>query len=95
MSLRHPYCSLLEPWSRLSTPRLMSIPGVGPLNSTGMVAAIGTDEAFDRERDFGAWLGPIPRQYSMGGRAILGRISKRSHEARSRSFNTPALGLAP
>jgi transposase len=57
--------------------RLMSIPGVGPLISTAMVAAIGTGEAFGRGRDFGAWLGLIPRQYSTGGRPILGRISKR------------------
>ncbi len=45
--------------------------------STAMVAAIGTGEAFDRGRDFGAWLGLVPRQYSTGGRPILGRISKR------------------
>ena len=57
--------------------RLMSIPGVGPLISTGMVAAIGTGEAFERGRDFGAWLGLVPRQYSTGGKPILGRISKR------------------
>lgn len=44
-----------------------------------MVAAIGTDEAFERGRDhFGAWLGLVPRQYSTGGRSILGRMSKRS-----------------
>ena len=57
--------------------RLMSVPGIGPLISTGLVAAIGTGEAFERGRDFGAWLGLIPRQYSTGGRPILGRISKR------------------
>jgi transposase len=57
--------------------RLMSVPGVGPLISTGVVAAIGTGEAFERGRDFGAWLGLVPRQYSTGGRSILGRISKR------------------
>jgi transposase len=57
--------------------RLMSVPGVGPMISTAMVAAIGTGEAFDRGRDFGAWLGLVPRQYSTGGRPILGRISKR------------------
>ena len=57
--------------------RLMSVPGVGPLISTAVVAAIGTGEAFDRGRDFGAWLGLVPRQYSTGGRSILGRISKR------------------
>ncbi len=57
--------------------RLMSVPGIGPIISTAMVAAIGTGEAFGRGRDFGAWLGLVPRQYSTGGRPILGRISKR------------------
>ncbi len=57
--------------------RLMSVPGIGPMISTAMVAAIGTGEAFDRGRDFAAWLGLVPRQYSTGGKPILGRISKR------------------
>jgi transposase len=57
--------------------RLMSVPGIGPLISTALVAAIGVGEAFDRGRDLGAWLGLVPRQYSTGGRSILGRISKR------------------
>jgi transposase len=57
--------------------RLMSVPGVGPLISTAVVAAIGTGEAFECGRDFGAWLGLVPRQYSTGGRSVLGRISKR------------------
>jgi transposase len=56
---------------------LMTIPGVGPLISTGMVAAVGSGEAFDKGRDFAAWLGLVPRQYSTGGKPILGRISKR------------------
>ena len=42
--------------------RLMSVPGIGPLISTAVVAAIGTGEAFERGRDFGAWLGLVPRQ---------------------------------
>lgn len=56
---------------------LMTAPGIGPIISTATVAAIGTGEAFDRGRDFGAWLGLVPRQYSTGGKAILGCISKR------------------
>jgi transposase len=56
---------------------LMSVPGIRALISTALVAAIGSGEAFDRGRDFGAWLGLVPRQYSTGGRSILGRISKR------------------
>jgi transposase len=42
-----------------------------------MVAAIGSGEAFERGRDFAAWLGLVLRQYSTGGLSILGRISKR------------------
>ena len=57
--------------------RLMTVPGIGPIISTAVVAAIGTGEAFGRGRDFGAWVGLVPRQYSTGGRPILGRISKR------------------
>ena len=45
--------------------------------STAMVAAIGTGDAFDRGRDFAAWVGLVPRQYSTGGRTVLGRITKR------------------
>ena len=56
---------------------VMTIPGIGPIISTAVVAAIGTGEAFDRGRDFAAWTGLVPRQYSTGGRTILGRISKR------------------
>ncbi len=55
----------------------MSVPGIGPMISTAMVVAIGTGEAFERGRDFGAWLGLVPRQYSTGGKPVLGRISKR------------------
>src|SRR5204862_6167557 len=65
--------------------RLMSVPGIGPLVSTGLVAAIGTGEAFERGRDFGAWLGLVPRQYSTGGKSILGRISKRAASICARS----------
>lgn len=60
-----------------SCQRLMTIPGIGPLISTAMVAAIGKGEAYDRGRDFAAWLGLVPRQHSTGGRTILGRITKR------------------
>ena len=57
--------------------RLMTVPGIGPIISTAMVAVIGRGEAFDRGRDFAAWVGLVPRQYSTGGKTILGRISKR------------------
>ena len=41
-----------------------------------MMAASGSGEAFDRGRDVGAWLGLVPSQYSTGGKALLGPISK-------------------
>src|SRR5215467_11088677 len=65
--------SQVEPKCR----RLMSVPGIGPIIATGIVAAIGRGEAFERGRDFAAWLGLVPRQHSTGGRTVLGRISKR------------------
>src|SRR5215204_5912848 len=59
--------------------RLMSVPGIGPIISSAMVAAIGTGDAFTKGRDFAAWLGLVPRQMSTGDRTILGRISKRGN----------------
>jgi len=59
--------------------RLMSVPGVGPIISSAMVAAIGTGEVFSKGRDFAAWLGLVPKQTSTGGRTILGKISKRGN----------------
>ena len=57
--------------------RLTSIPGVGPLNATALVAAVGRAEAFDQARDLGAWLGLVPRQATTGGKPRLLGITKR------------------
>ena len=59
--------------------RLISIPGIGPIISSAMVAAIGTGDAFTKGRDFAAWLGLVPKQISTGDRTILGKISKRGN----------------
>jgi transposase len=59
--------------------RLMSAPGVGPIISSAMVAAIGTGDAFTKGRDFAAWLGLVPKQLSTGGRTVLGGITKRGN----------------
>jgi transposase len=59
--------------------RLMTVPGIGPIISSAMVAAIGTGDAFSKGRDFGAWLGLVPKQISTGDRTILGGISKRGN----------------
>jgi transposase len=60
--------------------RLMSVPGIGPTISSAMVAAIGTDDAFTKGRDFAAWLGLAPKQISTGDRTIHGQsLAKVSH----------------
>jgi transposase len=59
--------------------RLMTVPGIGPIISSAMVAAIGTGDAFSKGRDFAAWLGLVPKQISTGDRTILGKISKRGN----------------
>src|SRR5205809_5403350 len=59
--------------------RLMSVPGIGPIISSAMVAAIGAGDAFAKGRDFAAWLGLGPQQISTGDRTILGKISKQGN----------------
>jgi transposase len=59
--------------------RLVSVPGIGPIISSAMVAAIGNGDAFSKGRDFAAWLGLVPKQISTGDRTILGKVSKRGN----------------
>ena len=59
--------------------RLRKIPGVGPLVSTAMVAAVGNGAAFKRGREFAAWLGLVPKQHSTGGKTKLLGITKRGN----------------
>src|SRR5438046_9023962 len=56
--------------------RLMTVPGIGPIISSAMVAAIGTGDVFSKGRDFGAWLGLVPKKVSKAGRTTLGKISR-------------------
>jgi transposase len=62
-----------------SCQRLMTVPGIGPIIASAMVAAIGNGTAFATGRDFAAWLGLVPKQMSTGDRTILGRITKRGN----------------
>jgi transposase len=57
----------------------MTVPGIGPIISSAMVAAIGNGSAFAKGRDYSAWLGLVPKQMSTGDRTILGRLSKRGN----------------
>ena len=74
------------------TSRLQTIPGIGPLTATALVAAIGNGKQFKRGRSLSAWLGLTPRQFSSGGKNVLLGITKKGdkylrtlfiHEARS------------
>lgn len=56
---------------------LVSIPGIGLLTSTAMVAAVGEPRNFDSGRHYASFLGLTPREYSSGTSRYLGRISKR------------------
>lgn len=66
IATEHPVCK-----------RLTTIPGVGPLGATAIIAATGSPEHFKNGRAFAAWLGLVPRQHSSGGKHKLLGISKR------------------
>ena len=57
--------------------QLMSLPGVGVLTATAVLASVGDPRQFRNGRQFAAWLGLVPRQYSTGGKPRYGRITKR------------------
>ena len=59
---------------------LTTIPGIGPLNATALVAAIAKAETFGRGRDLAAWLGLVPKQMTTGGKPKLLGISKRGNK---------------
>lgn len=57
--------------------RLLSVPGIGLLTATALVAAVGDAKVFKNGRQMAAWLGLVPRQDSSGGKTKLLGISKR------------------
>lgn len=60
--------------------RLVTIPGIGVLNATALIAAVGDGGAFQRGRDLGAWLGLVPKQHTTGGKPKLLGITKRGNK---------------
>lgn len=66
ISEQNEYCTLLQ-----------SIPGIGPLIATALIAAVGDVSVFKNGREMAAWLGLVPRQHSTGGKIQLSGISKR------------------
>lgn len=73
------YDAMIEALAQVmpSAQRLMHLAGIGPITATALVASVGDAKAFTSARQFAAWLGLTPRQYSSGGKSRLGGISKR------------------
>ena len=59
---------------------LETIPGIGTVNASAIVATIGSGEQFKTGRDFAAWVGLTPLNKSSGGKERLGRISKMGNQ---------------
>jgi transposase len=86
LSLDHEIAALTGELERLARSdeicrRLRSIPGIGPITATALVAAVGNASGFGRGRDLAAWLGLVPRQFSTGGKTKLLGISKRGNRS--------------
>ena len=73
------YDKEIEAQAQLSEPaqRLMKIRGIGATTALAIVATVGNAREFKNGRQFAAWIGLVPGQYSTGGRTRLGHISKR------------------
>lgn len=56
--------------------QLMQLPGIGPTTASALLASIGGGHEFASGRQLAAWIGLTPGQYSSGGKARLGRITK-------------------
>jgi transposase len=57
--------------------QLLTIPGIGPISASALVAGIGDIHAFKNGRELAAWLGLVPAQHSSGGKTRMQGISKR------------------
>ncbi len=65
--------------------RLTALEGVGPISAVLLYASLGTGEAFSGSREFAAYLGLTPRQFSSGGKTNIVGLSKKIGNCRLRS----------
>jgi transposase len=86
---------MINAWHRSNetSKRLDEIPGVGPALATALVASVADPRAFRSGRDFSAWIGLVPRQYSSGGKDKLGSISKQGDRYLRGLFTAGALAV--
>jgi transposase len=73
--------------------RLLAVPGIGPITASAILAGVPDIRGFRSGRDFGAWLGLVPRQNSSGGKDRLGRITKMGDRTIRRLLVTGALAV--
>lgn len=69
----------IQAWHRSddTSCRLASVPGIGALTASALVASIGDARSFKNGRQLAAWLGLVPKQNASGGKNVLLGISKR------------------
>lgn len=60
--------------------KLMKVPGIGPIIATALLCEVGDFHIFKSGRQFSAWLGIVPKQFSTGGKDLLGRITKAGNQ---------------
>jgi transposase len=79
-------------WHRAVTESklLATIPGVGVITASAILASVGDGKQFRSGREFAAWIGLVPRQSSSGGKEKLSRISKRGNHYLRRLLITGA-----
>ncbi len=75
------------------TSRLLTMPGIGPITASAILAGVPDISGFRSGRDFAAWLGLVPRQTSSGGKERLGRITKIGDRTIRRLLVTGALSV--
>lgn len=73
--------------------RLATVPGIGPITATALVASIGDVARFRSGRDLSAWLGLTPQPRSSGGKHRVGRTSKQGNSYLRRMFVQGAQSL--
>ena len=60
--------------------RAAKITGIGEIGASALTSSVGDFRQFRSGDQFSAWLGQVPRQNSSGGKAVLGRITKRGDD---------------
>jgi len=66
---------------------LQTIPGIGPINASAIVATVGSAHQFKSGRDFAAWIGLTPLNKSSGGKERLGKISRMGDQYLRNTFD--------